>query len=158
MDNIVVSTNRELIRGITEQVSEMGRMADVTIVHFPITDFIKQLNLGNYSQVGLYTELVERQLREGGYDCVFCPQEEFLESVIIEPDLDKKFPGLQLASMTGPVLTRSRKYNEFGVIRWVWDFPKMISSAADILQQWVLRRKRPTENMAIQIRQWQSVD
>jgi DNA-binding transcriptional regulator YhcF (GntR family) len=158
MDNIVVSTNRELIRGITEQVSEMGRMADVTIVHFPITDFIKQLNLGNYSQVGLYTELVERQLREGGYDCVFCPQEEFLESVIIEPDLDKKFPGLKLASMTGPVLTRSRKYNEFGVIRWVWDFPKMISSAADLLQQWVLLRKRPTENMSIQIRQWQSVE
>jgi hypothetical protein len=81
-----------------------------------------------------------------------------LESVIIEPDLDKQFPGLKLASMTGPELTRSRKYNEFGVIRWLCDFPHMFSSAADLLQQWVLTRKRPTENISIPIKQWQNTD
>ncbi len=158
MDNLAISTNRELIRGLTEQANEMGRMTDLTVVNFPITDFIKQLNIGDYSQVGVYMELVERQLREGGYDCIFCPQEEFLESVIIEPELYKKFMGLKLASMTGPVLTRSRKYNEFGVVRWLWDFPQMISSAADLLQQWVLSRKRPQENISIQIKQWKSAD
>jgi DNA-binding LacI/PurR family transcriptional regulator len=155
MDNLVISTNRDLIQGLSEQVGEMGRMMDMTIMHLPVTDFIKQLNVGNYSQVEMYRELVERQLSEGGYDCVFCPQEEFLESVIIEPDLDKQFPGLKLASMTGPVLTRSRKYNESGVIRWLWDFPQMISSAADLLQQWVLTRKRPKENILVPIKQWQ---
>jgi DNA-binding LacI/PurR family transcriptional regulator len=158
MDNLVISTNRDLIHGLSEQAGEMGRMMDMTVMHLPITDFIKQLNVGNYSQVEMYRELVERQLREGGYDCVFCPQEEFLESVIIEPDLDKKFPGLKLASMTGPVLTRSRKYNEFGVIRWLWDFPQMISSAADLLQEWVLTRKRPTDNISLQIKQWQPAE
>ncbi|NLE28989.1 MAG: GntR family transcriptional regulator [Phycisphaerae bacterium] len=158
MDNLVISTNRDLIQGLSEQASEMGRMMDLTVMHLPITDFIQRLNVGDYSQVNMYIELVERQIREGGYDCIFCPQEEFLESVIIEPDMDKKFPELKLASMTGPMLTRSRKYNEFGVIRWVWDFPQMISSAADILQQWVLRRKRPTENVSIQIKQWQSTE
>jgi len=158
VDNLVISTNCDLIRGLSEQAGEMGRMADMTVIHLPITDFIKQLNVGDYSQVRVYTELVERQLREGGYDCVFCPQEEFLESAIIEPDLHKKFSGLKLASMTGPMLTRSRKYNEFGVIRWVWDFPQMISSAADILQQWVFQRKRPTENISIQVKQWQPAE
>ena len=158
MDNLAVSTNQDLIRGLSEQAGEIGRMTDMTIVHFPITDFIKQLNVGDYSQVGMYVELMERHLREGGYDCIFCPQEEFLESVIIEPELYKQFSELKLASMTGPVLTRSRKYNEFGVIRWVWDFPKMILSAADLLQQWVLTRKRPTENVSIEIKQWASAD
>lgn len=158
MDNLVISTNRDLIQGLSEQVSEMERMMDITVMHLQITDFIKQLNVGNYSQVSMYMELLDRQLREGGYDCIFCPQEEFLESVIIEPEMHRKFPGLTLASMTGPVLTRSRKYNEFGVIRWLWDFPQMISSAADLLQQWVLMRKRPTENISIQIKQWQTAD
>jgi hypothetical protein len=158
MDNLVISSNQILIQGLSEQASMMGRMTDMTIIQLPITDFIKHLNVGDYSLVETYKELIERQLKEGEYDCVFCPQEEFLESVIIEPDLDKQFPGLKLASMTGPELTRSRKYNEFGVIRWLCDFPHMFSSAADLLQQWVLTRKRPTENISIPIKQWQNTD
>jgi len=152
MDTLNITSNRNLTRGFQEQARKMDRRADLTLMEWPIVEFIKQLNVGDFSQVEAYRDLVRRQLREGGYDTIFCMHEEFLDFVLIEPGLFAESPGLQLGSMTDPILnTRTRKYNEAGVVRWVMDFPRMISTAADLLQEWVLTRTSPKNTIQMEI-------
>lgn len=151
MDNLQISPDFEFIQGMQEKALEMSRMVDLTVTQLPITDFISELNRADYSSVETYRRVVAKLVIDGKFDAVFCPQEEFLESVVIETGMGQEIQELTLGAMTGPVLTRGRKYNEFGVVRWMWDFPEMISQAANILQHWVISGKRPAESVQIRI-------
>lgn len=151
MDNLQISPDLEFIQGLQDKARKTGCLTNLTITQLPISDFIGELNQADYSSVETYRQVVERHICDGKYDAIFCPQEEFLESVVIETKLVERDGGITLGSMTGPMLTRGRRYNEFGVIRWLWDFPRMIAQAADTLQQWVLSGKRPTESIKLEI-------
>lgn len=152
LDNLQISPDQKFIHGMQKQARNMSQMANLTVTQFPISSFIRELNHADYSSVETYREAVSQLVEDGKYDAIFCPQEEFLESVIIETGMGNEIPNLTLGSMTGPILTRGRAYNEFGVVRWVWDFPKMISQAADLLQQWVLEGKKPILDTRINIK------
>ena len=152
VDNLQISTGQRFINGMQEQACKMSKMTNLTVTQLPISDFIQELNRADYSSVETYREVIAQLVIDDKYDAIFCPQEEFLESVIIETGMGDEIPDLTLGSMTGPILTRGRAYNEFGVVRWVWDFPQMISQAADLLQQWVLEGKKPIRDTRIKIR------
>lgn len=154
MDNLQISPDFDLIEGIQRKAMDLSRMADVTVTQLPISKFIRELNLSDYSSVETFRCTVAKLLINDQFDAVFCPQEEFLESVMIETGMVDQIKGIALGSMTGPVQTRGRKYNETGVFRWVWDFPKMISTAADLLQEWRLSGKRVAGNMQIHVHSW----
>lgn len=143
IDHLDISTYNDLIRGLQDQARDMGREQDVTIDRMKITPLIRQWNSADFSRVESSRAYVENVLRNEGYDTLFCPQEEFLDYVVTETGLFRQFPGLQLASLDSPVVnTRTRTYNESGVMTWSMDFPRMISIAADLLQQSVLSRTR----------------
>lgn len=152
LDNLQISPEQKFIHGMQEQARNISQMTNLTVTQFPISSFIRELNHADYSSVETYRAAVRQLIADGKYDGIFCPQEEFLESVIIETGMANEIPNLTLGSMTGPILTRSRAYNEFGVVRWVWDFPEMISQAADLLQRWVLEGKTPIRDTRINIR------
>jgi len=131
---------------------ELNRSEDLTILEWPVVERIMQFNVADFSGLQTGRQMIHKHLAEGGYDALFCLQEEFLDYVLVETDLLREFPSLQLASMTAPVLnTRSRKYTQSGVARWIMDFPRMISTAADLLQEWVLIRNCPKEIVKMDI-------
>ena len=83
-------------------------------------------------------------LKDRIYEALFCSQDEFIDYAIIETGVYERFPEVQLGTTTSTgVNTCSRKYNESGVLEWVIDHSKVISTAADMLQKWVLSRKKP---------------
>ena len=144
VDNLQISPYQNMIRGFHDQACQMGRMSDLTIIQLPISDFIKQLNHADFSQVDQYAEYVECLFRDQGYEALFCSQDEFIDYAIIETGVYEKFPEVQLGTTTSTgVNICSRKYNESGVLEWVIDHSKVISTAAGMLQKWVLSRKKP---------------
>lgn len=151
IDNLNISNYSSLADGMQDQARKMGRFDDVSIIQLPLTDLITKLNVADYSDIERFRSYVAQQLQMGEYDAVFCPQEEFIESIIIETDLHTQHGNLLMGSMTGPLLTRSRKYYEAGVMRWLWDFPKMISTAVDELQKRASNRKQAAQTIAIPI-------
>jgi len=141
MDTQKISPNRDLAWGFAEEARELGRTGDLTVRNWPIIELIRRLNAADFSQVDGRRQVVREHLIGEGYDALFCMHEEFLDYVVVETGLYDEFADLQLASMTDPIVnTRTRRYNESNVVRWVMDFPGMISTAADLLQEWVLKR------------------
>lgn len=141
LDTQKISPNRELLYGFAETARALGRIDSVNVLDLPIVEQIMKFNVGDFSTLDECTNELADHLAQGDYDAVFCLHEEYLDYVLVETGLLAAFPKVKLASMTAPVVnTRSRKYVQSGVVRWVMDFPKMISTAADILQEWVLTR------------------
>jgi len=143
VDNLKISPYQELIRGFQDQANEMDRMADLTILQLPISEFISQINNSDFSQVDKFEKYIERLLTEGGYDTFFCQQDEFIEYVLIETGLYDRFKHVRLGTMHGKGSNnRSRKFNQAGVLTWTIDFGKVMTLAADLLQEWFISRKR----------------
>lgn len=141
LDDIQISPYEDLVRGLRDEAEAMGRHDDVMIVRLNISDFIKRLNACDYSQVDVLRDEVKRQIKEGGYDTFFCPQDELLDYVVVQTGLHDQLGDLQLATIAGPGLnSRTRKYNESGVWRWITDFPELMATAVDMLQRHVLTR------------------
>lgn len=134
IDHPESSLYRDICKGLQDQACSVSRFEDLTIIQMPVNDFIRKIDSADYSDVEMFHNTIRRHLTLGQYDAIFCPQEEILESVVIETGLNKEFPDLVMGSMTGPLLTRSRQYYEAGVVRWFWNFPEMISRAVDVLQ------------------------
>lgn len=145
LDNLDISPYRELVSSINIAAAAMGRSDDVTLIHMPISDHIHDWNRGDFTSIQQQHDIIARQLTEGGYDALFCPQEDFVDYAIVQTGIADQFPGLQLGTTTGPdVNARSIRYNQSGTHRWVLDFPRMIQTAADILQDSVVECKVQT--------------
>ncbi len=152
IDDLHISPYKDLIRGLRDEAEDMGRTEDITIVRISISEFIKQLNACDFTQVDTLKRDVEKLINEGDYDTLFCPQEEFLDYIVVQTGLYDQLDGLQLAAITGPgANARTRKYNESGVLKWVTDFPEMISKAADMLQRFVLTRNITNEIIRLKV-------
>ncbi|MBL4702144.1 MAG: hypothetical protein JKX85_12900, partial [Phycisphaeraceae bacterium] len=112
---------------------------DMTIVQKGISEFILQLGNRDFSGVDPFKQEIENLLREGGYDSLFCPQEEFLDCVVMQTGLYDTFDDLQLISYTGTRGNiRTRQYNESGIWTWIVDHPQLILKANEMLQRAVL--------------------
>lgn len=126
---------RNFINGLQTQARNISKFEDLTIVTMPVMNLIRKIDVADYSDIEMFYNNIKKHLTLGEYDALFCQQEEILESVVIETGLNKELPDLVMGSITGPMLTRSRKYYEAGVARWFWNFPKMISVAVEELQK-----------------------
>ena len=152
IDELQISPYQNLMQGLRDEADDMGRSGDITITQIGISDFIKQLNSCDFSKVDSFKEYIENLINDGKYDILFCPQEEFLDYVLVQTGLCDKLDGLQLAAITGPgANARTRKYNELGVWKWVTDFPQMISRATDMLQRFVLTRNVTNERIMLKV-------
>jgi hypothetical protein len=141
MDNLKISPYEDFTRGLQDQAKLLNRFSDLTVLQLPLTDLIRQFNMGDFSQVQAYKTYIERIVKEGGYDVLFCLQDELIDYTIIATGLIDQLPKLQLGSLRYPgANTRSQKYNESGVLEWMVNPPKIIELAADMVQQWVLTR------------------
>lgn len=141
MDDLNISTYRDLTRGLREGCAARGRMADMTIVSLPISQFVGDLKRGELGTVDDYVALVGRHLREGGYDAVFCFQDEFVEAVLIDSGLHRDFAGVEIhAACDARMNNRMPSYLKAGVVQWAVDYPGMIMQAAEQLQHAVLSR------------------
>jgi hypothetical protein len=95
---------------------------------------------------------MEKLLREGGYDAMFCTQDEFIEYVTVDTGVMDKFPSVQLATIRGTGANgRGRKYRELGLLDLVMDNTQVIAKAADIVQNWVLSRQASKEQVRVKM-------
>ncbi len=144
IDDLKVSPYDDTIRGITEAAAEMNRSDDVKVVRIGISDLIRQVTRMNYSNVNATGEQIADLLQEGGFDTLFCTQDNFLDFVLMETGIIDSLPQVQLIA---PVVVdgnvRTRKYNEIRPWTWSWDSAEVVSKGADIVQRWVLSRNRP---------------
>lgn len=155
IDNLNISPYRDLVQGFCDEVDQMGRGKDMAIVRKSISNFIEQLSNRDFSRVDLFKEELESLLREGGYDSLFCPQEEFLDVVVMQTGLYETFEDLQLISYTAPQggNIRSRQYNESGVWNWIIDHQQLIMRANDMIQGMVLNGTAVNEVVKLKFQQ-----
>lgn len=144
VDNLKITPYKDLVQGMQEQATELGRMADVTVVYLPITKAIEDLSGGDFKLVDACHKQVERMVHEGGYDALFCTQDDFIEFAMIDTAMIDAFPQMQLATLK-PVggTMKSRKYHQHEPIKWLINSGEVVSKAADLLQRWLLSRKKP---------------
>lgn len=143
MDDLDISPYHDMVRGMRAQAQAMDRMTDLTVIQLPISELVRQFNQGDFSSVDHYAEYIERLVHEGGYDAMFCYQEEFLDYVIVDNGLLDRLDHLSLgATRSVDINIRSRRYVQAAPAIWQIDHVGAISAAADRLQEIVLS-KRP---------------
>jgi len=152
MDNLRITTYEETLRGMQHHATEMKRLKDITIIQLPITQCIQKINQSDFSQVPDLSEYIETLLKEGGYDALFCPQDDFIDYTLIEPGVMDRFPGLQLATTkSNGGGSRSQKYHRLGCLEWNYDTVEMVSIAADQVQRWLFTRQAPKGVVRLQM-------
>lgn len=157
MDNLWISSYQELSRGIEQMAREMNRSNDLTILQLPLTQTIQRLDATDWSGGAWLVPYVRRVLSEGGYDAVFSTQGEMIDGIFCQMGLSEEFPNVQTATLASnhPV-PRSLKYSQQMHLEWSSDACEMISTAADMVQRWVLSRSRPQEHVALPIKMRES--
>lgn len=145
MDNLRISSYEDVTNGIEAAAHELGRSRDVTIVQLPISHRIVQpIGKEDYSNVPEYAQYVERLLREGNYDAVFCTQDEFVDYVIAQTHLVETCKDVRMATLrSGMPNERSMRYSQLNCIEWSSRTGDMLAKAAELAQEWVLLRRKP---------------
>jgi len=148
-----ISPYRDLENGIMQTAEELGRKNDVTFVQIPITQILQDVCREDFSKIEPLARHLERLIRKGGYDTVFCTQDDFVDYALVQSGLIKTFPGLQLATMRAKCPNeRSMEYCRQRVLEWINDPAEMVSRAADMVQQWALTRQMPKTAIEISFR------
>ncbi len=145
MDDLRISSYEDITGGIKTGAIEMGRETDLTIVQLPMTKVLKNIERMDFSDVDQYSQYVDRLLEEGSYDAVFCYQGAFINLVMVETGVMDKHRSVQLATLADGTLinTAGKKFNELGILRWYCGSARMVATAADLVQRWVLTRQIP---------------
>jgi DNA-binding LacI/PurR family transcriptional regulator len=152
-DNLRISSYQNISQGIDSAARELERLKDVTIVQLPITQIIQKFNHSDFSEVSQYGEYLDRLLAEGGYDAVFCTQDEFIDYCFAQTGLGKKFPAVQLATVRAVCPNeRSIKYAALNCLEWFSNSGDMIAQAADLVQRWVLTRQMPKDIIRLKLK------
>jgi DNA-binding LacI/PurR family transcriptional regulator len=154
MDNLQISSYQHIIQGMESAAMEMERRKDLTVVQLPISRTIQKLTMQDFSELIDVTQAIERMINEGKYDAVFCPQNDFIEHVMIQTGMMEKIQGVQLATFwSSDANVRSMRYCKQKRLEWISNPAEMISQAADLVQRWVLSRQMPTEVIRLKLRQ-----
>jgi len=157
MDNLWISSYQELSRGIEQMARQMNRSHDLTILQLPLTETIQRFDGMDWSDGSWLVPYMRRVLSEGGYDAVFSTQGELIDGIFCQMDLADEFPDVQTATLAAAhPAARSLKYSKRMHLEWYSDACEMFSTAADMVQRWVLSRCRPQEHVAVPIKMRQS--
>ena len=133
----------DMLQGMRSQALELGRATDLTVIQLPVSEMVQQFNQSDFSSVDHYARYIERIIREGSYDAVFSYQEELLDYVLVENGLLDRLGNLSIgATRSADVNIRSRRYVEAAPAIWQIDHVGAISTAADLLQELTLTRRR----------------
>jgi DNA-binding LacI/PurR family transcriptional regulator len=152
VDNLRISGYEEMTQGFHQAANRQGRPTDITIVQLPIQDILSKINTSDFSGVDHYAPYIEKLLTEGGYDAVFCTQDELIEYVMVDTGVMDKFPSVQLATLRGTgANARSRKYRSLGLLDLYMDNTQLVSRAADIIQDWVLSRQPSKQQLRLKM-------
>ena len=152
IDNLNISPYQMLMQGLRDEAKDMGRSEDMTIVQMGLSEFVADLSIHNFSRVNGFKEKIEKLIGEGGYDTVFCMQEQFFNSVIMQTGLYDKLDNFQWALFSGPHTNPLPDHpNGSSTLKWVIDFPEMISKTADLLQRSVLAGNIANKVVGIEI-------
>jgi DNA-binding LacI/PurR family transcriptional regulator len=153
MDNLQISSYQYIIQGIESAASELERAKDLTIVQLPISRIIQKVTMQDFSEIISTAEIIERMINEGKYDAVFCPQNDFIEYVMIQTGMIEKFEAVQLATFwCSDANVRSMRYCKQRPLEWHSNSAEMISQAADLVQRWVLSRQVPSDVIRVKLR------
>ncbi|MBN1553453.1 MAG: GntR family transcriptional regulator [Phycisphaerae bacterium] len=145
MDNLRISSYEDITAGIESAARDLGRGRDVTFVQLPISRRIVR-NIGNedYSDVPEYAQYVERILKEGHYDALFCTQDEFLDYVVAQTPLAEACKNVRVATLRSDAPSeRSMMYARLEVLEWAARTGEMLIKAAELAQEWVFTRRNP---------------
>lgn len=145
MDNLRISSYEDITAGIESAARDLGRSRDVTIVQLPISQrIVQKVSREDYSDVPEYAQYVERLLKEGDYDAVFCTQDEFVDYVIAQTHLADACKHVRFATLRGDVPNeRSMKYSQLNCVEWSARTGEMLAAAANLAQEWVFTRRKP---------------
>lgn len=150
IDNLPISPYRDLIDGVQSAAGQMGRLADVTVVQHPISSVIRQLSRCDFSSVADVSQAIRRMISDGGYDAVFCTQNDFIEHVIAQTGIMNDLPNVQVGTFWNSDLNvRSAYYLKLNCLEWCSNSTGMIAHAADLIQRWVLTRQMPRDNIFV---------
>jgi DNA-binding transcriptional regulator YhcF (GntR family) len=154
MDNLQISSYRDVASGIEDAARTLGRSGDVTIVQLPISQLVSQkTSKADYREIPGLASYVEKLLTDGGYDAVFCTQDEFVDYVMAQTGLMDRFPGVLVGTFrTMSPNDRSMKYSQLKCLEWVANSGEMVLHAADLVQRWVLLRQMPRNTIQIQLK------
>lgn len=144
IDRNDLSSYRDLMAGLRDGAAELGRPDDLTIERMPLVDLVKQFNVADFSRIDQFAEKTASLIERGGYTGLFCPQSEFIDFVLVQTGVLDRFAGLKIGTISNPDMNQhTRRYCESEITQWRVNYAQAISVAADLLQQWILRRQRP---------------
>ncbi len=151
-DPIDISSFRDLKQGLRQQAESLGISHNVVFFDFPISWMLETRERGDYSLGDECYEQLAPLLKEGQFDALFCPQNNFFEQVFVESGRLEFLDGIQLATMhEANSGSKSRRYYETGIIEWVNDTTRMFSLALDLLQEMSLTRRERTRTIRVPI-------
>lgn len=143
IDRNDLSSYRDLMAGLREGAAMTERPDVLTIERMPLVDLVKQFNVADFSRIDEFAAKTAA-LIERGYTGLFCPQSEFIDFVLVQTGILDRFPALRIGTISNPDMNQhTRRYCELGILHWRVNYGQAIASAADLLQQWILRRQRP---------------
>ena len=153
MDDLKISSYEDITRGIKQGAIDAGRETDMTIVQLPMTKVIDNIERMDFSDIDRYSQYVDRLLEEGSYDAAFCPQGVFINLVMVETGVMDKHQSVQLVTLADEthVNTAGKKFNSLGILRWYCGTARMVTTAADLVQRWVLTRQIPKGTVHIKL-------
>ncbi len=152
MDNLRISPYEEITRGLEDQARQLDRSQDVTIVQLPISnELLKKISKEDYTDVPKYTQYVERLIREGSYDAVFCVQDEFVDYILAQTHLAEMCKSIRVATTRGDIPNeRSMMYSQLNCVEWRARTGDMLATAAEIAQEFLYTSRKPNSVIRIQ--------
>jgi DNA-binding LacI/PurR family transcriptional regulator len=154
IDDLKISPYADFLRGLVDGARQLGREKDYTVMREPVSKIAQSLALKNLGELPLLqqaTEQVYHALKEGGYDALFCYQSDLIDHGLIDSGLLSELPNLSLGTTGGETMILSRQYFKEEGALWLFDHPKMISTAADAIQQWILSKQPVRDIVALPV-------
>lgn len=144
IDNRHILPYVDLMHGLGAQAAEMCREQDMTIERGDVIDLVNRLGISDFSAVDPFAHRLEKMIVDGGYDGFFCPQSDFVDSVMVQTGMLSRLHDLKVGTFCNPAFNiRTRQYCSTAIIQWRVCYGQAMALAGDLVQQWIFLRHRP---------------
>lgn len=140
-DPVNISTFNQLKEGIRLEAKELGIEDKLTVIDYPIIAMINDSYLGNYELADRCYHQISQMLKEGGYDALFCPQDEFFDLLFTPGQQAQVLQGVQCVTLQSIDNPCSRGYRALDIEEWGIDSDRMLLLALNLLQDMTLKRR-----------------